>query len=179
MAAGQTFGLSPPEQVAPTDPTIRDPALAVLLAGLHQDSRQLSLVESPRRSPLGVATCDWQLDTHVRLDHLGSAPRTATVGQEEFWTSAESRGTRPRSRCAPAVKLEAAALGVRFDAGVVVLKRSNGQRLRAQCPDRADGGRGAGERGDARHLRHGGCPPHGTIVKEGISTEGSIDDEID
>jgi hypothetical protein len=43
VAAGQTFGLSPPEQVAPTDPTIRDPALAVLLAGLHQDSRRLSL----------------------------------------------------------------------------------------------------------------------------------------
>ena len=42
MAAGQALDVSLPASAVPRTPTTRDPALAVLLACLHQDSHELN-----------------------------------------------------------------------------------------------------------------------------------------
>ena len=68
---------------------------------------------------------------------------------------------------------------VRARCRVVVLQRADAEALLAQRADRADGGGGAGERGDARHLVHHRGAADRAIVEERLAAERRVDDEID
>src|ERR1044071_6937797 len=62
---------------------------------------------------------------------------------------------------------------------IIVLKRADRQRLRAERLDCRHRRRCARQRGDARHLRHGGRAPYGAVVEERFAAERRVDDETD
>src|SRR2546423_11228647 len=66
-----------------------------------------------------------------------------------------------------------------FDARVVVLQRPDGEGLRSQRLDGRHSRRRAGQRRDARHLRHRRRPAHGAVVEERLPAEWRVDHEAD
>ena len=63
--------------------------------------------------------------------------------------------------------------------GVVFLQREHAQLLRAERPNGADGGGGAGERGDARHPEHRRDAPHGQVVEERLPPQRRVDHQVE
>src|SRR5262249_19574741 len=62
---------------------------------------------------------------------------------------------------------------------VVVLQRADAESLLPERADRLDGGGGARQRGDARHLMHHRGPANSAIVEERLTSERCVENEID
>src|SRR5688572_15588100 len=113
-------------------------------------------------------TVTWTMSTRLRngpvWPHAMAQPRTqqAVIAPTRWYVTALPVNSRSR-----------------FDTRVIVLQRSDRERLLPHGANRAHRRRGAGQRRDARDLRHRRGAPDRAIVEERLAAERRVDHHVD